>query len=107
ERDSASRAVKPASARASTRLRVRRASGCPGRAAGGEPLACLPRRAWNALWRMVESKVGRSTAHPGVSGWCLHDLRRTLATGPQRLGVRLEVTEAVLNHAHRATRAAG
>ena len=28
----------------------------------------------------------------------LHDLRRTLATGLQRLGVRFEVTEAVLNH---------
>jgi hypothetical protein len=34
----------------------------------------------------------------GVSGWWLHDLRRTVATGLQRLGVRLEVTEAVLNH---------
>lgn len=34
----------------------------------------------------------------GVTGWRLHDLRRTLATGLQRLGVRLEVTEAVLNH---------
>jgi hypothetical protein len=30
--------------------------------------------------------------------WTLHDLRRTVATGLQRLGVRLEVTEAVLNH---------
>jgi hypothetical protein len=30
--------------------------------------------------------------------WNVHDLRRTLATGLQRLGVRLEVTEAVLNH---------
>jgi integrase len=30
--------------------------------------------------------------------WRLHDLRRTLATGLQRLGVRLEVTESVLNH---------
>ncbi len=28
----------------------------------------------------------------------VHDLRRTLATGLQRLGVRFEVTEAVLNH---------
>jgi integrase len=28
----------------------------------------------------------------------LHDLRRTVATGLQALGVRLEVTEAVLNH---------
>jgi integrase len=34
----------------------------------------------------------------GVSGWTLHDLRRTMATGLQKLGVRLEVTEAVLNH---------
>ena len=33
-----------------------------------------------------------------VTGWRLHDLRRTVATGLQRLGVRLEVTEAALNH---------
>ena len=30
--------------------------------------------------------------------WRLHDLRRTVATGLQRLGVRLEVIEAVLGH---------
>ena len=34
----------------------------------------------------------------GVKDWRLHDLRRTLATGLQRLGVRFEVTESVLNH---------
>ena len=34
----------------------------------------------------------------GVTLWRIHDLRRTLATGLQRLGTRLEVTEAVLNH---------
>ena len=34
----------------------------------------------------------------GVSKWTIHDLRRTVASGLQRLGVRLEVTEAVLNH---------
>jgi integrase len=33
-----------------------------------------------------------------ASDWTLHDLRRTVATGLQRLGTRLEVTEAVLNH---------
>jgi integrase len=33
-----------------------------------------------------------------VNGWTLHDLRRTTATGLQKLGVRLEVTESVLNH---------
>ena len=34
----------------------------------------------------------------GAAGWTLHDLRRTYASGMQRLGVRLEVTEALLNH---------
>jgi integrase len=33
-----------------------------------------------------------------IAPWRFHDLRRTLATGFQRLGVRFEVTEAVLNH---------
>jgi integrase len=33
-----------------------------------------------------------------VPPWRLHDLRRTVATGLQRLGIRFEVTEAVLNH---------
>ncbi len=37
-------------------------------------------------------------AKSGVTDWRLHDLRRTVATGLQRLGVRLEVTEQVLNH---------
>jgi integrase len=30
--------------------------------------------------------------------WTIHDLRRTVATNLQRMGVKLEVTEAVLNH---------
>lgn len=30
--------------------------------------------------------------------WRIHDLRRTIATGFQRLGIRFEVTEAALNH---------
>ena len=34
----------------------------------------------------------------GVTNWQLRDLRRTFATNLQRLGVRLEVTEAHLNH---------
>jgi integrase len=40
----------------------------------------------------------RLDAASGVKSWRLHDLRRTVASGLQRLGVRLEVTEAVLNH---------
>jgi integrase len=30
--------------------------------------------------------------------WTFHDLRRTVATNLQRLGVKLEVTESILNH---------
>jgi len=33
-----------------------------------------------------------------IAPWTLHDLRRTFATGLQRLGIRLEVIEALLNH---------
>jgi integrase len=33
-----------------------------------------------------------------LPSWRVHDLRRTMATGFQRLGIRFEVTEAVLNH---------
>lgn len=42
----------------------------------------------------------RCSARDGrtIDPWRIHDLRRTVATGLQRLGVRFEVTEAVLNH---------
>lgn len=33
-----------------------------------------------------------------VPHWTLHDIRRTVAAGMQRLGIRMEVTEKVLNH---------
>ncbi len=48
-----------------------------------------------------KKKIDRLIAQDGgeaVPEWRLHDLRRTVATGFQRLGVRFEVTEAVLNH---------
>jgi integrase len=38
------------------------------------------------------------TSAASLAPWSIHYLRRTVATGLQRLGVRLEVTEAVLNH---------
>ena len=34
----------------------------------------------------------------GVTGWRIHDIRRTLATGMQKLGVTLQTVEAVLGH---------
>ena len=40
----------------------------------------------------------RARVQLGLDEVVLHDFRRTCATGLQKLGVRLEVTEAVLNH---------
>ena len=45
-----------------------------------------------------EMSDGLDDAFTPLAAWRVHDLRRTLATGLQRLGVRFEVTEAVLNH---------
>ncbi|WP_261934329.1 tyrosine-type recombinase/integrase [Sphingomonas bisphenolicum] len=47
--------------------------------------------------KKLDKLIGVDGGDP-LPPWRLHDLRRTLATGFQRLGVRFEVTEAVLNH---------
>jgi integrase len=49
-----------------------------------------------ALDRAMAELAGEGSSP--IPGWVLHDLRRTVATNLQRLGVRLEVTESVLNH---------
>jgi hypothetical protein len=46
----------------------------------------------------AKAAVASGTSAAPLISWSVHDLRRTVATGLQRLGVRLEVTEAVLNH---------
>jgi len=46
----------------------------------------------------AKAVAAASTSPAPLVPWSVHDLRRTVATGLQRLGVRLEVTEAVLNH---------
>jgi integrase len=48
-----------------------------------------------AGWSKAKAQLDEAS---GVKNWRIHDLRRTVATGLQKLGVRLEVTEAVLNH---------
>jgi integrase len=45
-----------------------------------------------------EEAEARGATPQAMPEWTLHDIRRSLATNLQRLGVRLEVTEAVLNH---------
>lgn len=51
-------------------------------------------RAKQRLDRLMSELLHGTDLEP----WRVHDLRRTVATGLQRLGVRFEVTEAVLNH---------
>lgn len=43
-------------------------------------------------------RLDKELADVGLPAWRVHDLRRTVATGLQRLGVRLEAIEAVLGH---------
>lgn len=50
------------------------------------------------LAREEAKQANDNPQHVEIEPWRVHDLRRTLATGMQRLGVRFEVTEAVLNH---------
>lgn len=50
-----------------------------------------PVSGWSRAKRLLDQ-------HSGVTDWRLHDLRRTFATGLQRLGIRLEVIEAALGH---------
>lgn len=47
--------------------------------------------------RALDERAFEMTGSP-LPAWRIHDIRRTVATGLQRLGVRFEVTEAVLNH---------
>lgn len=55
-------------------------------------------RAKRRLDREIALLLKEDKGSPEMEKWRFHDLRRTLATGLQRLGVRFEVTEAILNH---------
>jgi integrase len=48
---------------------------------------------WAKCKQRLDQKLGDS-----VAPWRVHDLRRTAASGMQRLGVRVEVIERALNH---------
>jgi integrase len=55
----------------------------------------------SAAKRRLDAKITNLAIEAGleqIPAWRVHDFRRTVATGLQRLGIRFEVTEAVLNH---------
>jgi integrase len=45
----------------------------------------------------LDKAINEGSGKP-IEPWRLHDIRRTVATGLQRLGIRLEVIEAALGH---------
>ena len=59
-----------------------------------------PVSGWSKVKRRVDAKMAElaHAENASVLPWTIHDLRRTCATGLQKLGIRLEVTEATLNH---------
>jgi integrase len=63
------------------------------------------KRRLDAQMISVLKRRGDSGDEPSIAPWRVHDIRRTAATGFQRLGVRFEVTEAVLNHVSGSRRA--
>jgi integrase len=46
-------------------------------------------------WSRAKAKLDEIV---NIPAWVVHDLRRTTATGLQKLGVALQVTEAILGH---------
>jgi integrase len=58
----------------------------------------IDRAILKALKDEAAARGGDPAAVTGPPPWVVHDIRRTVATNLQKLGVRLEVTEAVLNH---------
>jgi len=51
-----------------------------------------PMSGWSKAKRALDAQMGK------IPPWRLHDLRRTCASGMQRLGVRSEIIERALNH---------
>ena len=57
-----------------------------------------PISGFTQLWTKILKAVAAEIEVDAVPHFTMHDIRRTVATGMQRLGIRMEVTEAVLNH---------
>jgi len=56
-----------------------------------------PVSGWSRAKKLLDAKIAEARGEP-LPAWRIHDARRTVATGLQRLGFRLEVIEAVLGH---------
>ena len=59
---------------------------------------------WSKLKKRLDATMAKAAkaAKAELKPWRLHDLRRTLATNMQRLGIQHEVVEHLLNHREKA-----
>jgi integrase len=57
-----------------------------------------PVSGWSKAKTLLDEEAAKINEGRPLPGWRFHDLRRTTATGMQRLGIILQVVEAVLGH---------
>lgn len=57
-----------------------------------------PVSGWSKAKDLLDEAVAEAADDQRLDPWRLHDLRRTAATGMQRLGIGLQVVEAILGH---------
>ncbi|SIT56244.1 Integrase [Mesorhizobium prunaredense] len=57
-----------------------------------------PVSGFSRMKQRIDKLMAESAGEVEIPEWTLHDIRRTVAAGMQRIGVKMEVTEKVLNH---------
>ena len=59
----------------------------------------VPASTYSMVWTVhLATTVGEEKVAPTIEPWTLHDLRRSFASGLQRLGVAPHIVELALNH---------
>lgn len=57
-----------------------------------------PVSGFSRMKKRIDMLMAETAGEVEIPDWTLHDIRRTVAAGMQRIGVKMEVTEKVLNH---------
>lgn len=53
---------------------------------------------FSRMKQRIDKLMAELAENVAIPDWTIHDIRRSVAAGMQRLGVKMEVTEKVLNH---------
>ncbi|TIN27733.1 MAG: hypothetical protein E5Y32_35540, partial [Mesorhizobium sp.] len=57
-----------------------------------------PVSGFSRMKQRIDKLMAEIAGEVEIPDWTVHDIRRTVAAGMQRIGVKMEVTEKVLNH---------